>query len=185
MEVGEYEVTAKKTTPITFRLSENLVEGLKLEAENFHLSLNTLVKQILEKYMTWERHSNKMGLIPLTRPFLEDIINSLPDKRIMQIAGNASKEALKELVLIARGDCTLNSFISVFNEWLTVSRMIHRYEFNSNTHHYVISHNLGEKWSLYIKELLKAICEDMSQIEPSIQTRKDSISISLSEKLIS
>jgi len=170
----------KKTYPITFRLPEKLVEDLKKEAENVQISLNTLANQVFERYICWERYSGKMGLIPMTRPFLKAVVKSLSNEEIKKIAHNASKDALKELVLITRGNFTLDDFVSVFNEWLRVSWMTHRYSYDAKGHHYIIYHDLNKKWSLYLSELMNAICNDLAGIKSTIAVRKDSISVSLS-----
>lgn len=170
-----------RTYPITFRLPEKLVEDLRAEAENVEVSLNTLVNQVFDRYMSWERHSSKVGLIPVTRPFLREAIQNIPDEKIKQIARNASKDALKELILITKGTFNLDSFIAVFNEWLRASLITHRYEYDGDGHDYVIHHELGEKWSLYLSELLIAICKDLINVKPKIEIRKSSISFSFSQ----
>ena len=180
MEISRHEeVNSKKTMPITFRLTEKLVNDLRMDSENSSISLNTLVKQILEKYMRWEKYSNKIGLIPMTVPFVREAIDSLPDAKIREIAYDAGKEAFKELVLITTGRFDAGSFISVFNEWLTASHMVFRYEFDGEKHNYVISHDMGEKWSFYISEFLQAICKDLEIEKLSVQIRKDNVLISI------
>ena len=180
MNAAAYELVDKKRTyPITFRLPESLVADLKNEADISHISLNALVKQILDRYIIWERHSNKMGLVPMTRPFLKDAIENLSPVKIKAIACNSSKDALKELVLITKGNLTVSSLVAVFNEWLVASHMTYRYEYDGKAYHYVISHNLGEKWSLYLSELLTAVCKDLNMINPLIQIRNDSVTVSL------
>jgi hypothetical protein len=166
-----------KTYPTTFRLPVTLLGELKKESGSARVSLNTLVKQILDRYVLWERHSGKLGLIPLTRPFIAETVKSLSDERIRHIAYNGSKNALKELILLARGDLTLDSFTSVFNEWLKASCMAYRYEFDGEKHRYVIHHDLGKKWSLYLSDLLTAVCKDLTQVNPKIVVRKRSLSV--------
>jgi len=175
------EKEKKRTYPITFRLAERLVEDLKKEAESNKVSLNTLVNQLFDRYMVWERHSAKLGLIPVSRSFVKETLQHLTDEKIKQMARHVSKDALKELVLITKGDFTLNSFISVFNEWLRASLITYRYEYDGKVHHYVIHHELGERWSLYVSELLIAICKDLVTIRLEFEVRKSSVSFSLHE----
>ena len=175
----EIEKNRGKTYPITFRLSDELIEDLKKEAESKGISVGNLVNQVLDRYTAWERHSNKLGLIPMTRPFLKEALRNLTEEEIKQMARNGSKEALKELVLLSKGNFSIGSFISVFNEWLKVSWMAHRYEYDGKSHNYVIHHELGKKWSLYIAELLTAIFNELTNIEPKVDVRDDSVSLSV------
>src|SRR5207245_8137102 len=91
---------------------------------------NTLANQILNKYVAWERPSGKLGLIPMPRPLVKEIFRDIPNKRIQRVARNSCKDTIKELVLIKEGNLTLDSFISVFNEWLRASWLVHRYKKN-------------------------------------------------------
>ena len=54
----------ESTRSITYRLPEKLVSELETEATQKSISQNVLVKQILEKYVQWDRFSNKIGMIP-------------------------------------------------------------------------------------------------------------------------
>src|SRR2546426_3301241 len=170
----------KKTCLVTFRLPEKLVEELRDEAKNTQISLNTLANQILNRYVAWERYSSKLGLIPMPRPLVKEIFRDLSNRRIQKIASNSCKDAIKELVLIKEGNLTLDSFISVFNEWLKASWLVHRYKKNIEGHHYVIHHNMNKMFSKYLAELLMSILDDLHSYNREITVRQDSLSISIS-----
>jgi len=183
MECVKHE-NDKRTCPITFRLPEGLVNELRKEAQDKKVSLNTLTNQLLHRYITWEKHSGKIGLIPITRPFLSELVKDLSSEEIKQLACNGSKDTLKELVLLSNGAFTLDALISVFNEWLKASWMTYRYEYDNMVHHYVIHHGLGTKWSLYLAELLTAICMETMKTKPEIEIRNDSITFAVSSGII-
>ena len=172
----------KKTCLVTFRLPEKLVEELRDEAKNTQISLNTLANQILNRYVAWERYSSKLGLIPMPRPLVKEIFRDMPNKRIQKMASNSCKDAIKELVLIKEGNLTLDSFISVFNEWLRASWIVHRYKKNIEGHHYVIYHNLNKTFSIYLAELFISILDDLHNYRREITVRQDSLSIAFAAK---
>lgn len=53
----------KTTTTITFRLNTNVVNILRGESENRNISLNTIINQILLRYVDWDMYENKVGMI--------------------------------------------------------------------------------------------------------------------------
>ena len=57
----------EKTRSITYRLPAKVVEELETEAMNKNISQNVLVKQILEKYVNWDRFGDKIGMIPVPK----------------------------------------------------------------------------------------------------------------------
>ena len=65
--------SAKKesTRSITYRLPEKLVIELETESTQKGISQNVLVRQILEKYVQWDRFSSKIGMIPVPKGILE------------------------------------------------------------------------------------------------------------------
>jgi hypothetical protein len=137
------------------------------------------VNDLLDKYISWQRNSSRMGLIPMTRSFLASSLQNIPDDKIKEIAYNGSKDALIELVLLSEGHLTIDSFISVFSQWLKASWMVHRYDYDGKSHHFVIHHDLGRKWSFYLSELLTAICNGTLRVRPEIKISTSSISISI------
>ena len=61
----------EKTRSITYRLPERIVEELETEAMQKNISQNVLVKQILEKFIQWDRFADKIGMIPVPKSILE------------------------------------------------------------------------------------------------------------------
>jgi len=52
----------EKTRSITYRLPEKIVEELETEASRQNISQNVLVKQVLEKYIQWDKFATKIDL---------------------------------------------------------------------------------------------------------------------------
>ena len=80
---------AKRTHPtetITFRLPTALLEELRKDAELEKINLNAFVTRIFTNHVQWERYERKMGLLPMTKPFLKEVINQLTNDQIMNLA---------------------------------------------------------------------------------------------------
>ncbi len=63
----------EKTRSITYRLPAKIVEELETEAMQKNISQNVLVRQILEKFIQWDRFSDKIGMIPVPKAILESL----------------------------------------------------------------------------------------------------------------
>jgi hypothetical protein len=66
---------SKKSRSLTFRLDSKVIEELQTEADNIEVSLNVLVNQILKRYAEWDRYENKIGMMPVPRVILSNLID--------------------------------------------------------------------------------------------------------------
>ncbi|MDP3779921.1 MAG: hypothetical protein Q8Q69_01860, partial [Nitrosopumilaceae archaeon] len=76
----------KETTrSITYRLPAYVVDELETEAMQKNISQNVLVKQILEKFVNWDRFADKIGIIPIPKAILESLGKNMEGEHINQI----------------------------------------------------------------------------------------------------
>lgn len=159
-----------KTETITFRLSNTLIDELRKEAELERMSLNAFVSKIFLNHVQWERYERKVGLLPMTKPFLKEVINQLTDEKITNLAQKIERENFKNILILMRQRHNAQDFVEVLRTWLTVSWM-QLYLVDRN-HSYLlnIQHDMGRKWSLYVQTLVAELAQDIlgKQIEIKI-----------------
>ena len=150
--------TAKKesTRSITYRLPEKLVSELETEATQKSISQNVLVKQILEKYIQWDRFSNKVGMIPVPKGILQSLGDELDGKDIDEII-TLIYPMIKDTVLFIKGGYDLKRCIETLEDYIQASGMnsVHRVE--GDMHIFLIQHDLGMKWSVFTEQLLTQV----------------------------
>lgn len=172
-----------KTRSITFRLESSIIEELQTEAEYRETSLNVLINQILRRYSNWERYESKMGMLPIPKIILTNLMdeimrigkeNGIDDitsfrsaliKEISQIAFTF----LKDSVLLMKKNYNLITVLEVLEQYMKVVGINsdHRIE-EDGKHIYVIQHKLGESWSLFIKEFLILLFENLGKVKVDI-----------------
>ncbi|MEM4378914.1 MAG: hypothetical protein QXX85_08040 [Candidatus Nitrosotenuis sp.] len=147
----------KETTrSITYRLPARVVEELETEAMQKNISHNVLVRQILEKYLSWDRFADKIGIIPVPKKILETLGVELEGSEINQIV-DAIKPIIKESVLFMKGKYDLKRAIETLEDYMRASGMNSDHRVEGSIHHFIIQHDLGIKWSLFTEQLLKEI----------------------------
>jgi hypothetical protein len=151
----------EKTRSISYRLSEHILEELEIEAQQKEISQNVLVKQILEKYIGWERFANKMGMIPVPKEILK-ILGEKLDGSAINEAIQVMTPMIKDWVMFMKGKYDLKSTIETFEEYMKASGMTSDHRIEGNIHHFIIQHNLGVRWSLFTEVLLKQIFHEFS-----------------------
>lgn len=155
--VSSREKQKKETTrSITYRLPETLINELDNESRQKKISQNVLVKQILEKYIQWDRYSAKMGLIPVPKEILQSLGDDLDGQDIDAII-NTLFPIIKNTVMFIKGGFDLERCIETLEDYMRTSGMNSDHRVDGNLHSFIIQHELGIKWSVFTEQLLTQI----------------------------
>lgn len=171
---------SKKTRSVTFRLDSKVIDEIQAEADNREISLNVLVNQILKRYTEWDRYENKIGMMPVPRVILSNLIDKAVSiakssgikdvdryrDEIIRQAAEIAFSLMKDSVLFMKKQYNLWVVLSVLEEYMKVSgiKADHKLE-GSRKHVFIIQHELGENWSLFTKELLALIFEKLANVK--------------------
>jgi len=155
----QHKPKKEKTRSITYRLPVKIVEELETEAMQKSVSQNVLVRQILEKYVQWDRFSDKIGMIPVPKAILEALGDEMGGKDIDKII-KIIVPIIKKNVMFIKGDYDLKRCIETLEDYMRASGMISDHRLEGNLHHFIIQHDLGMKWSVFTEQLLKEIFHD-------------------------
>ena len=174
---------SRKSRSVTFRLDSKVIDDLQTEADNREISLNVLVNQVLKRYAEWDRYENKIGMMPVPRMILSNLIDksisiakSSGVKDVDRYRDEIIKEAaelaftlMKDSVLFMKKQYNLWVVLSVLEEYMKVSgiKSDHKLE-GSRKHVFIIQHELGENWSLFTKDLLALIFEKLANVKAEI-----------------
>ena len=155
--VSSGEKQKKETTrSITYRLPETLINELENESNRKKISQNVLVKQILEKYVQWDRYSAKMGLIPVPKEILQSLGDDLDGQDIDAII-NVLFPIIKNTVMFIKGGFDLERCIETLEDYMRTSGVKSDHRVDGNLHSFIIQHDLGIKWSVFTEQLLTQI----------------------------
>ena len=174
--------TLKKepTRSITYRLPEKLVLELETESTQRSISQNVLVKQILEKYVQWDRFSNKIGMIPVPKGILESLGVELDGKDIDEII-TMIFPMIKDTVLFMKGGYDLKRCVETLEDYMRSSGMNSDHRVEGDVHIFLIQHDLGMKWSVFTEQLLTQVFRSfLPDKELKFQTTENTVILSVS-----
>jgi hypothetical protein len=149
-----------RSESITFRLDGTILNKLHYEAEQNDISVNTLVSHIIRTHIDWHSNAAKAGFVTVRRGLLSNLINRLSEKEISSIAEYIAKNETKDFVLLLRNEYNVESALDVIETWIKISGYPYRHDVNYNLHSYVIQHDMGKNWSLYLAELYRFLFEE-------------------------
>lgn len=154
----------EKTRSITYRLPVKLVEEIETEAMSHNVSHNVMARQILEKYIQWDRFADKIGIIPVPKKILDTLGIDMDAKEVNEII-NIIKPVIKDTVLFIKGKYDLKRCIETLEDYMRASGMKSDHRVEGDLHHFVIQHELGSNWSVFTEQLLKKYFMNSSQIQ--------------------
>ena len=152
----QYPVKKEKTRSVTYRLPVKLVEEIEAEAMNHNISHNVMARQILEKYIEWDRFASKIGMIPVPKKILDMLGIEMTAAEINEII-NVIKPVIKDTVLFIKGGYDLKKCIETLEDYMKASGMKSDHRVEGDLHHFIIQHELGGNWSIFTEQLLQEI----------------------------
>jgi len=152
---------AKRNVTMTFRLDENVITTLRAESERRHISLNTIVNQILQRYVEWDMYESKVGLISMLKPVVAELFKKTNKQEIIDLATTIGKNATKDAALFMKNKMDVDSFLSWLDVRMKNSSVEISHSIEGSTHTYILKHDLGENYSLFQKTVLELIFNDV------------------------
>ena len=155
------EAIPKKTSTMTFRIDDNVLRILRSESERHQISLNTLINQLLKRFVEWDMYESKVGMIPIAKPIVVELFNKMSKEEISKMALDIGKNAVHDISLFMKNKMDLDSFLSWFETRMNSSLTETNHSIQNGFHVYVLKHELGENWSLYHKIILQSIFNEI------------------------
>lgn len=152
------------TRSISYRLPAHLVDELETESMQKEISQNVLVKQILEKYVNWDRFADKIGMVPVPKDILKVLGEEMEGDAINKII-DVMVPLVKDWVMFMKGNYDLKRVVEAMEDYMRASGMTSDHRIEGEIHHFIIQHNLGIRWSLFTELLLK---ETFHQFMPNL-----------------
>jgi hypothetical protein len=63
-----------------------MIEELRRDSELADVSLNSFVTRIFLNHIHWERYERKVSLLPMTNPFLKEVLNQMTEDQVISLA---------------------------------------------------------------------------------------------------
>ena len=169
----------EKTRSVTYRLPVKLVEELEAEAMNHNISHNVMAKQILEKYVQWDRFADKIGMVPVPKKILDLLGISMESSDINAVI-DLIKPTIKDTVLFIKGKYDLKRCIETLEDYMRASGMKSDHRVEGSLHHFIIQHDLGGNWSVFAEQLLREIFHEfLPDTEFKSQTTESTVIVTI------
>ena len=165
-----------KSESISFRFDNEVIKYLRQEAKQRDISTNTLVNQIIKEHMNWHANAPKAGFIAIRRTFIMDAIGHLSEQEIVSIAEHVAKTTNKDSILFIEKEYTMKAALNFIEDWIKMSGYAYRHEEinddGKHKHMYLIQHDMGIKWSIYLSNLYQFLFDELRKNKAKIEFEK-------------
>jgi hypothetical protein len=175
------EEISKKTSTLTFRLDDKIIEKLRGQSKNRQISTNTLVNQALRRFLEWDIYQPVMGFVSINKLVFVEIFKKLTQKEIIAMATNVAKNEIRDTALFMKGKMTVESFMSWYETRMVNSSVQVSHIIESGTQKYIMRHDLGKNWSLYHKTILELIFEEFLKKKVEVKYTQNMITMEFTE----
>lgn len=154
-----------KTESITFRLESEILDSLRQEAKRKDIRLNTLMSQIAKQHTSWHSMAAQAGFISVRKAFVSKLLESQDDEQIESLARYVAKSTNRDFILMLRRKYNIHSALDIIETWIRITgysytHNIEDLNYSNRAHIFVINHEMGRGWSLYLAELYKNLFEE-------------------------
>ncbi len=148
-----------KTTTRTLRLDGDLDDNLLKLADSEDISVNLLVNKALTRYVEWDAHAEKFGLLSISKRLMKVLFEHLTDEEARELGRRSGREGGPEMVTFWYKkfdlDSTLKAFEILVSKYSNLFKFEHQYD--GKTHTLVLKHDTGLRASAYYAESIKSV----------------------------
>ena len=119
------------------------------------------------------------GMIPVHKTVLSMIFEKLTEKEVVEVAEFFAKVKVKDMLLVLRNSYNIEAFLETFKAWIKSSSLSYTKNVNHDAQMYTITHEMGNKWSIYMLHMLETVFQNMGLESVSFEKSDDIISFKI------
>ena len=169
---------ATKSVVRSIRITKDLDNLIRRDAEDKGLSVNALVSSILTKYAEWDRYADRFGFVTITRNGFRTYLEAIEDEKLTQIGGELGRRNPKEMTLFWFKRLNLETFLRYLSTYSRYGR-IGEYELETRDGTHIISlhHDLGSKYSLLLAQFFKEALKTIANVSADVTVGENTLAI--------
>ncbi len=169
----------EETITRSFRISEHSFRILREDAERQNISVNTLVNQILNLYVNFERYAKTTHMIKLPSQLLKSLLDAIQESMIIKIAQHLGENIAESIILVKSGTLSLESIITHLKD-LSIYGYLFEYNEITTPQKITISlvHQFGLRGSLLFAHYIQSVFKRIN-IQPYFNITENAVTLEI------
>jgi len=149
---------------------------LKKDAISKNTTTNALIHGILKKYLEWDRFAERYGFLSIAQDAFRTILDKIDDDKLSEASKELGERVPKDITFFWFGNADLTSFLHYLGLLSNYAKFA-EFEISRNGLHVVVTahHDLGIKWSKYLKSFLESGLKCTTGLDGSIEISRNSV----------
>jgi hypothetical protein len=174
---------AKQTVMRSVRISRELDNVLRRDAENRGISFSALVSEIFTKYAEWDRLANKFGVVTQSRSSFRGMWEIVGKEKAVSMGKEGGSRAATEVAQFWFKRLNARSFFKLIELFAKYTKSF-EYEVESRDERdYMITvhHDINETYSIFLKNWFESAIQIFVGVTPSTKVSLNSIVVTFRE----
>ncbi len=132
------------------RLDEKILEKLNLESKEKRIPLSRIINNILQEHVNLDSDITRGGFVAIRRLVLHQFLHELGEKKLKEIAIRVAEVEGPEILISLRNQIDSVPLLDWVENWIKIAGYQYKHDVTSGIHYYLVNHNMGHKWSVYL-----------------------------------
>ena len=174
----------KNTETASFRLDSDSLEKLRKEAQDNELSLNQLLNQVIGNHVNFRSVAKSAGFMTIPKPVLKRIIGKFSEDEAIEIGREHAEKDAESILCMLRNEFNVDDFLDTIEYWVKDADFSIRHDVENDNHKYVIQHDLGKNWSLYMSKFISQTIEKMTQRKVELRITDNTVAFTVDKSRV-
>jgi hypothetical protein len=163
----------------SFRVDQAALEIIERDAQEKHISVNTLVNQLILAYVNLDRYLDEFPMIRIASDGLGLLLDGVSDEYARAAVRRLAQNVVQSQIMSKQGDLSLSTILEYFRTVSEYSKVFTLKEAESNGKKVVtVYHRYGQKGSIWFQEYVVSLLE-LAGVHPKIKTTDNSVAATL------
>lgn len=124
------------------------IEKLQQIAIEENIALSTLISNMIKSYVEWDYMEPKLGMMPIAKGILSELVNSIEQEKLKEIAAKAADDFMGHMIMLA-GETSLDAFLRLNRNRAQRSGFTVSETVEGDQVQLAIRHGMGRNWSTF------------------------------------
>jgi hypothetical protein len=174
---------SKQTVMRSVRISRELDDVLRRDAESMGISFSALVSEIFTKYSEWDRLANKFGMVTLPRAGFRGMWEIIGKEKAASMGREAGTRIATESASFWFKKLNTRTFLKLLELFDKYTKSFtYEIEYGDGREYTItLHHEINEAYSIFLENWFESAIKAFVGVTPSIRVSLNSIVISFRE----